>query len=379
MSSIPVIDPQDPVIVNVTVQVNPPEADLIRKYMVVSAGDTNIDSGSYEVVDRSSYEDIFTSTTNNPTYNWLVAFFTNAPNAEAYVLETGTIVGNDATANIAILSAFISAGTEPCYKYSCPQGFYGEGAFTTLLGLYTGVTAQTYFSLEITNGVDPSQDPNFTALAGMKSFFPCYGSGVSGESIDGAITGVMASTLYDLSASNPNTMLNYSRVLGVTAPTLSSTLATTLNGLGINYAGIITGITTIFNGRYADLVTWDYWYGWDWFQINTINTLTATIVNGANNPSASVRYDQNGIDTIKSVLNGVAKKGQSYGVVTDFGADYDFINDEITDLGSFYAIPFYTYIASEPTKYAQGKYDGLSGYLLIGRFIRQVVFNVTIN
>ena len=373
--SIPVVDPQDPVLINVTVQINPLPVDLTRRFMIVSAGDTNITTNTYKAVNRSDYASYFTSTVGNKTYQWLIAFFAQAPGSTAYIFEGGPVV---ATA-ITNLTTFINAQTAPMYKYSCPTSFYGNVAFAALINSYNGVTTSTYFSTEITNGVDPSADPKFTPLAGAKAFCPFYGSGVSGESIDGASTGVMASPKYDLSATNPNTMLNYSQITGITAPVLSFSLRNTLNALGINYAGSINGIVTIFNGRYADLNAWDYWYAWDWFQLNAISNLTAAIVNGANNPQARIAYDQNGIDSVKGTLNAVATKGQSFGVVTDFGASYDFIKGVITNEGSFSAIAFFPYIAANPSNYVAGIYDGLSGYVLIGRFIRQVVFNVTIN
>jgi len=132
-------------------------------------------------------------------------------------------------------------------------------------------------------------------------------------------------------------------------------------------------------GRYADLNTWDYWYNWDWLQINLLNTVSAAMVNGSNVPAAAIRFNQNGIDALKSICNGVCTLGMTDGTVTGFGGGYNITTGLITNPNTFSAVPFAAYIAANPSDYEAGIYRGLSAYVQIGRFIRQVIINVTIN
>jgi hypothetical protein len=191
--------------------------------------------------------------------------------------------------------------------------------------------------------------------------------------------GIMASSVYDLSSTNKSTMLNYKNALGVTVEVLDDSLRADLNNSGVNYIGEMAGHAMIFNGRYADLNTWDYWYNWDWLQISLLNSVSAAIVNGSNVPSAAIQYNQNGIDALLSVANGTGNTGKLFGAVTEFGASYNIHTESIENKGTFAAVPFYTYIAASPSDYAAGIYQGFSAYFLIGRFIRKVVFSITIN
>ena len=203
-----IVDPANPVELNVSVQVNPAPADLIRKIMKVSSGDTNLGNGHYAAVTSSSWTTIFTgdkSTTE--TYLWLQAFFAQAPDKTAYVLEATAV--DD-------LADFIENGTAPMYQYFCPAAWYESGPyytgeFITFVKSKTAVTDPTYFAIEITHGVSPAEDQNFLAYAKAKSLFPIYGNAVADESVPGAIAGVMASSIYDLSQANPATMMNYKR------------------------------------------------------------------------------------------------------------------------------------------------------------------------
>ena len=371
-----IVDPANPVELNVSVQVNPAPADLIRKIMKVSSGDTNIGNGHYAAVTSSSWTTIFTgdkSTTE--TYLWLQAFFAQAPDKTAYVLEATAV--DD-------LADFIENGTAPMYQYFCPAAWYESGPyytgeFITLVKSKTAVTDPTYFAIEITHGVSPAEDQNFLAYAKAKSLFPIYGNAVADESVPGAIAGVMASSIYDLSQANPATMMNYKRLNGITPEVLDASLRADLNNNGCNYAADFSGNTVLFNGRYADLNTWDYWYNWDWLQINLLNTVSAAMVNGSNVPAAAIRFNQNGIDALKSICNGVCTLGMTDGTVTGFGGGYNITTGLITNPNTFSAVPFAAYIAANPSDYEAGIYRGLSAYVQIGRFIRQVILNVVIN
>ena len=366
-----VVDPKFPVTLNVSVLASPPPASLIRSYMKVSSGDTNLGNGNYKAVTISNWTTVFTgdkSTTE--TYLWLQAFFNQAPGATAYVLEATTVSD---------LTAFIATGVAPMYFYSVPSAWYTDSSFVTLVKAHTGESNLLRFAVEITHGHSPVGDSNFTAYASADSLYPIYGNAVATESVLGQHLGRMASSVYDLSSANPMTMLNYKTLNGATAEVLDDTLRQDLNNSGVNYNGEINGQVCIFNGRYADLSTWDFRYNLDWLQITLSNSFITAIVNGSNVPAAALRYDQNGIDSTKSIANGVSNTGKVYGTVTEFGSDYNIQTGQIENKGTWGAISFYTYIADNPSDYAAGIYQGLYAYILIGKFIRKVVLNVTIS
>ncbi len=497
-----IVDPQNPVVINVSVTTLPAPTDLIRKFMKVSSGDTNLGNGNFQAVTSSNWQTVFdTGKETSESYLWMAAFFAQAPDATVYILEA---------TEVADLTAFIDSAIDPMYLYSVPASWYdansyapafltgGSGAtgvfgtwtpvtdgsfnisidgdaitvsaldfssaldmddvaaviqagiraetgaletcvwdtdhflvssvlataasaitvtsaaglgtdisgagatpfmdsdsgqgtvtdtvetpasnpFITLVQAHISVTAALYFAIEITHGISPAQDSNFTAYAAPKSLFPIYGNDEATQSVPGTMIGIMASTIYDLSATNKATMFNYKKTNGLTVEIIDATFRIDLNDAGVNYIGALAGEAMVFNGRYADLTTWEYWYEWDWFQITLENRFTAAIVNGSNVPAAAIQYNQNGIDALTAVANGTANTGKLYGAVTEFAKSFNIVTDELEGVGTFAAVPFYEYIAAAPADYAAGIYQGLSAYVLLGRFIRKVVIAVTIN
>ena len=65
-------------------------------------------------------------------------------------------------------------------------------------------------------------------------------------------------------------------------------------------------------------------------------------------------------------------------MVTDFSQTIDNTGTTLVDKNTFFAIDYYTYKAANPAKYQAGEYDGLSGFIEIGKFFRKVTFNVTL-
>jgi hypothetical protein len=373
-------DPGNPVVLNVSVLAATVPSDYTRRYCKVSTGDTNITVGHLTSVVASEIASIFVTTTDayksTDTYLWLSAFFGRNANGTAYVFETGP--GTTITTNIAALATFITNGIGLCYHYSVPAAFYGVAEFKTLAALYATDISATYFDVEITHGTDPTSDVKFTALNGLKSVFAVYPSIVSGESAAGAMAGIMASTIYDLSSTNKNTMLQYKYCPGVTAEDMLSSFKNALNNGAVNYVGKLISRNVIFNGRYLDNSSWDYWYAWDTIMINLQNAISTALYNGSNSPSAVIQYNQTGIDKLLAVINGQGIAGKANGTINEFAESLGNDGTTMVNAGTFYAAPFYTYIADNPTKYAAEIYDGLSGIIQIGRFFRKVVFNVTL-
>jgi len=372
-------DPQNPVVLNVAVSTPLSPVDLERRFCKVSAGDTTITTGNIQEVTADDFTDVFAEPyTAKETYLWLVNFFANNATGSAFILEVGAVVGADPGTNIAALATHISNGVDVCGHYSVPDVFYGDADYATLVTLYAGDDPVYKFSNHITHGTAPAEQTAFAGLTGKSNWFAVYPSAVSTENAVGAMVGIMASNVYDVSPSNKMTPLQYKQITGVTAEKLNTTMRTALTNNAVNYVGTIQSVTVLFNGRYADNFSWDYRFSERVTLQDIQNSLLALIINGANVPAASVPYNQEGIDKLLAVANARASYRKSCNMVTDFSQTIDNTGTTLVDKNTFFAIDYYTYKAANPAKYQAGEYDGLSGFIEIGKFFRKVTFNVTL-
>lgn len=372
-------DPQNPVVLNVAVSTQLSPVDLERRFCKVSAGDTTLTTGTIRGITADEIATIFTGTYQAyETYLWLVNFFANNANGTAFVLEVGAIAGGDPGTNIAALASHIADGVEVCGHYSVPDGFYGDADFTALVTLYSTDDPVYKFSSHITHGTAPADQPAFLTLTGKSAWFPVYPSDEATENAAGAMVGIMASGIYDVSPSNLMTPLQYKTIVGVTPEDFTSSFRLALSNNAVNFVGSIQGVPVIMNGRYADNKSWDYRFSERSTLQDIQNSLLALIINGANVPAASVPYNQDGIDKLLAVANARAAFRKSCNQVTDFSQSLNNTGTLLVDKDSFLAIDYYTYKAANPTKYNAGEYDGLSGFIEIGKFFRKVTFNVTI-
>lgn len=387
MATVNNVDPLSPVVINASVLQNPIPDNRLRRFGIVSLGDTTITAEISKDISKSEIASIFDTTTETYkttyTYKWLVSFFANNPQGIAVVIELGEAGGTtevpDVSTNIDKLIEFIDNDKNTCYNYSCPQLIYHDKTnVKTLVTNYSGITQRTSFTFELTLKESPKTSEYFINLAGLKAFFPVYPSAIETENASGAINGVLASPMYDLTTTNPMSPLQYTKIVGITGQEFDRSYRMELVNAGVNYIGLFQNTTVILNGRYADNFAWDYWYSFD-FTITQITTyLLNALYNSANTPTASLHYNQQGIDSLKSVVLGRLFYGQSVGVITEFGEGIN-PDGSLKEAGSVYAIPFYTYRTNNPDKYASEIYDGLSAVVLIGKFFRQIVFNITIN
>lgn len=372
-------DPQNPVVLNVAVSTPLSPVDLERRFCKVSAGDTTITTGNIQEVTADDFTTIFAEPyTAKETYLFLVNFFANNATGSAFVLEVGAIVGGDPGTNIAALATHITNGIDVCGHYSVPDDFYGDADYAALVTLYAGDDPVYKFSNHITHGTAPDEQTAFAGLTGKSNWFAVYPSAVSTENAVGAMVGIMASSVYDVSPTNKMTPLQYKQVVGVTAEKLNTTMRNALTNNAVNYVGTIQSVTVLFNGRYADNFSWDYRFSERVTLQDIQNSLLALIINGANVPAASVPYNQEGIDKLLAVANSRAAFRKSCNMVTDYSQHIDNTGTTLVDKDSFLATDYYTYKAANTAKYQAGEYDGLSGFIEIGKFFRKVTFNVTL-
>lgn len=319
------------------------------------------------------------------TYDNLLAFSKEPSNLtewtqegyDAYLLTIGT-KSKDYTDKIAKLKDFIDNGNSRNYIYALPKEFYefsGTSAFTKG---YINTNSKQYFALEIP--VSAVSDGSLAKYEGQKSVLAIVSNG-SDETNNavGAILGKFASAQFDISSSLKASPLNYKFLSGFSFTELSSSVQRALIQANVSYVSSKAGNTLIMNGRCMDSRPFDYWYQWDLTAFAIETSVISLILNGVNNPNYVIQYNQNGIDTITSSVTATLNNQISQGCVTEFGATFNSATNSLENIGYIVAIDYYSYIAAMPENYQNEIYGGISFYLRIGRYIRQVELNVTLN
>jgi len=152
---------------------------------------------------------------------------------------------------------------------------------------------------------------------------------------------------------------------------------------GIAYTNVYKGVTA--DG--FDYFNW--WWTIDWVQININLNISNAVLNGSNDPTSPLYYNQNGVSQLSQVLASTMTTGNQYGMVngpvvqTSLGPSD--LSDAI-DSGTYAtvcnvnAVPFATYTALNPADYGTGEYDGLSTLFIPARgFVHILVTVVATN
>jgi hypothetical protein len=153
----------------------------------------------------------------------------------------------------------------------------------------------------------------------------------------------------------------------------NNALLTTLKAANINVVG--TGAeggisnTILLWGTTADGHDATYWYSVDWMQINSDLAISNAVINGSNNGRNPIYYDQNGINRLQAVAQGVVQRGISYGLVLA----------NVTNPPTVTAVPFTTYVTTNPTDYPAGIYKGLAVTFTPQRGFIAITFNVNVS
>ena len=279
---------------------------------------------------------------------------------------------------VKVLSDFVASGELRVYEWACPTSFYDNTDFIALVKSYSGITAGQYFSLELPEGTDPSTDETFALYIQSKSFAPVYPSLVEGESSNGAIVGIKAGNLYNLSVSNPLSLLQWKTVYGITPrDRLSNSLVDALNESGCSWIGSLNNNTVVLGGMVADGQNWESYFALDTFIFRLTVDIASMMIQASNNPLQSISFNQNGINIIKNKLVAISNTMLSFGVLDNFGSDYDTNTNAILNTGEWAAIDFATYKANQYEDWKNGIYNGASCYVTIRHFVLQIVPSIT--
>lgn len=279
---------------------------------------------------------------------------------------------------VKVLSDFVASGELRVYEWACPTSFYDNTDFIALVKSYSGITAGQYFSLELPEGTDPSTDETFALYIQSKSFAPVYPSLVEGESSNGAIVGIKAGNLYNLSVSNPLSLLQWKTVYGITPrDRLSNSLVDALNENGCSWIGSLNNNTVVLGGMVADGQNWESYFALDTFIFRLTVDIASMMIQASNNPLQSISFNQNGINIIKNKLVAISNTMLSFGVLDNFGSGYDTNTNAILNTGEWLAIDFATYKANQYQDWKDGIYNGASCYVTIRHFVLQIVPSIT--
>ena len=254
-----------------------------------------------------------------------------------------------------------------------------DTSFVKLLTEYDNIDKENLFFMTLPKTVDPSADLNFAFFKGLKSVH-LVSDNTDKDTINSAaaVVGITASNIFDISSSTPASSLNYKQVKSYTPIVRSATLKNQLIRNSVTLIDSLASNTVLLNGRQMDGQPWEYYYYWYLTKLEVHSKITLLLLNGSNNPVAAIGFDQDGIDTIHANIVSKLKELQDLGVVTSFAQSYDGGTGEFTGLGDIVCPNYYEFIVSNPDDYADEKLTGISCYIQIGKFIRQVEWNVTL-
>jgi hypothetical protein len=327
-------------------------------------------------------------------------FFAQGNSQAVYVLELGpgtaaegvTALSAYITANIAAPQPLPGSGLQPSrfYGFLVPREWAAEPTFLTLLQSYSNPSAMLYFWVTSTLATYV----NFTSL--NKCVIQLIEAPtVSPTGLEFSLAAAFRAALaYRPGATTRVTPFAFTYLYGVTPyPTFgNSALLQTLKNAAVNIVG--TGAeggisnTIMLWGTTMDGRDFTYWYSADWVQINIKLDVANAIINGSNNPINPLYYNQNGINTLQSVIARTMGRGVTFGLVlgtpTQTALDGPVLDDALNS-GTFpnktvvNAIPFIIYSAENPGDYKIGLYSGFSTIYVPARGFTQIVFQLVLS
>ncbi|HBC0585249.1 TPA: hypothetical protein I3599_000502 [Enterobacter cloacae] len=304
----------------------------------------------------------FTITGSEDLVTAVDTFFAQGNSVGTYLLELG-YQADLPKDEVAALKAYMLEPVKRFYAYLVPETWKANADFITLAKLYTANEAKQYFFvLE-----DTPDDTNYiTPYAGIKSIIAMADDTYP-------VTNAAAAAMWNFVSPSPSEInkvppMAFRYLQAVNANAAKDSILTTMVKQNINYVdtGAEGGIanTILVKGVTSDGNDMTYWYSVDWVQINVDMMLANAVINGSNNPINPLYYNQDGIDRLQQVAQGVFNTGVSYGLVNGQTP----VN----------AVPFKTYVKNNPNDYGIGRYAGLSATYTPMRGFVEIIFNINV-
>ena len=328
----------------------------------------------------------------------VTTFFAQGQGTSVYVLELGA---GDSTLGQAALTAFIIANPGFFYSYLVPHVWgVDPNFFETFAINYTSDTAKTYFHVTTTLAYWQANPTVFSPT------LKCIVASIEAPTVAAAF---VAGTPTEFSAAaffyvtlnlqpspvNQVTQAAYSFLFGVTPyPVMGNAAlfveleAANINIVGTGAEGGITNTIEYYGATLDGMDFNKYWYSADNVQINLdLNTANA-VINGANNPTAPLNYNQQGINSLQAVAGSTMQteiaESLALGtlVLTQMtGTAFAQAEGNGQFLGQVVvnAVPFASYAALEPGNYAAGVYGGMTVLYTPQLGFRQIIYNLVIS
>lgn len=282
--------------------------------------------------------------------------------------ELGKITFNEASGTTASSISFTKtiAGKE-------------DTSFAKLAAEWSDISKENIFLLPYPQNEDPTASTNWQNFKGLASILPVANNCQTSVFETAAmVLGKAANTIFDISETNPASPLNFKALSGSTPQEYNATMKQNLIQAPITFVSALAGQNVILSGLCADGKPWEWYYYWYLTEFRVYEKITTLLLNGVNNPVSAVKFNQDGIDTIHSNIVSVLDECRDLGVITDFAQSYDSATGSLSGSGEIVAPNYYEYIAAYPQDYADEVLKGISCYIQIGKFIRQVQWNVTL-
>jgi hypothetical protein len=293
--------------------------------------------------------------------NAATTFFAQGNSVGFYVLELGA--QTTAAAAITALQTWITANSSPqvFYSYLVPAGwdYSSSAALNTMTSNYSSPNGQTYFFVTTTIA-------NLSAYPANKAVIALVPSPTQ-ASTEHQMSAMFYQWLVNQpGASNPLPPMSFRYVYGVTPWSQVGTQTSTTSILSAygNYIGTGAeggiGTACIFKGTTMDGVQASWWYGIDWFRIQVKQAIAAAVINGSNS-NPPLEYDQNGVNTLQGVGQGVGNNAVTFSCALSAVVN---------------AIPFYTYSQQNPDNYSAGIYGGFSATVVGQNGFTSITFDL---
>lgn len=373
-----------PVVFNVSSQINIQLDNFMRTFCIISQGATNIEINTIQNVSPTTLSSILKETdpaTATEFSKSIQGYFNYSGNRSVNVLELGQVSETTTLQTQATqIDTIIKSGLHRSYMYLIPTSFYIENSpIVSIMQEYTKETSAQYFMISTT--ADVTTDAVATQFKNLKSCFLVYDNSDTSQNINlaGSILGILASSKFDISGNNKASPLNFKILQGFKFNPINRVLLNKLTQYPANFIFNEVGYATIGNGRYTNGDAWDYWYQWDLTQLALQQKITQLLINGVNNPVNVIRFDQQGIDIINASVKSTLSEYIQLGCINTYAMALNPANNTLVGLNNINTIDFNTYISQYPDKYQNEIYDGISFYVLINRYIRQCILNITLN
>lgn len=348
-------------------------SEILRKVCIVSLGDTNIAKGQFKTINISTSKDIVPT---KKTKEILDAYFKYATEDYITILELGTVsTGADTIANkVTEFKQLLIDENLKCYMYLMDSQFMAEDSFVTLVSDYNDVNKMAYFVMSIDYGTDIGSDVNIPKFSNFKSALLVYEM-LDGANAMGSLAGIYMNR-FKISANNTMKPFAY-QFINNNLKSITKTTADLLDEKNIIYFSSIIGKPSFYEVKCQDGTAFSYYIAYDNISIILIDQITSALVNSANKFNSAIEYNNNGILTLKSVIESALSKCQGYKLLTEFGESYDEAEKAIIGLNSIAYIPFVEYLKSNQQDYEKNEYNGFSVEIRVAKFILKL--NITSN